>query len=265
MPAGRLSTGEATLVVARRESVSLWRGGRGMKLLFLYSLFLSVMAFLAATDSQLSLLSQRDTTILGGEISAAIGGLLTLIVAADAFSGEKERATLEAVLATPVPRQSLAMGKVAAALSMWAATYVVTLPYLWMLGASSGVFLDAALLDLVAGVALAAGLAGVGVTISSVARTNRTSLSLNLLAFLAFAAPALMPVTTLRGWFGQALNHLNPLLAMLQLETGILTKNEPWGDVAVYFVPLVAVAILGLALARFAVPRRTRFFGGGFA
>lgn len=49
-------------------------------------------------------------------MSAAVGGPLALLVAADAISGEGERGTLETLLLTPIA-QAAVLGELAAAVS----------------------------------------------------------------------------------------------------------------------------------------------------
>ena len=45
------------------------------------------------------------------QVAVAVGSLLTLVVAADGVSGERERGTLESLLLTPVSRRGLLLGK----------------------------------------------------------------------------------------------------------------------------------------------------------
>jgi hypothetical protein len=109
------------LVVADRELRDLWLAGRGLPLMFVYALLLSVTSYLVATNQALNFLEQREAASLTLQVAVAVGALLVLLGAADAVSGERERGTLESLLLSPAPRRALVAGKALAALSLWAA------------------------------------------------------------------------------------------------------------------------------------------------
>jgi ABC-2 type transport system permease protein len=71
---------------------------------------------------------------------------MTLVVSADAVSGERERGTLESLLLTPVSRRAIVVGKLVAALSLWLGAIVVSVPYVWVLGRGVAVVGQALLL-----------------------------------------------------------------------------------------------------------------------
>ena len=107
------------VVVAGQELRDLWLGGRGLVLSFAFSLLLSVISYLVATNRALNFLEQRESVNLTLQVAIAVGALLALLTAADAVSGERERGTLESLLVTPVSRLEIALGKLLAALSLW--------------------------------------------------------------------------------------------------------------------------------------------------
>ena len=88
-----------------------------------FSLLLSVIAYLVATNTDLNFLEQRESVSLTLQVATAVGALLALLVAGDAISGERERGTLETLLLTPAPRRQIATGKLLAALSLWLAAF----------------------------------------------------------------------------------------------------------------------------------------------
>src|SRR5437764_1579858 len=105
-------------IVGAQEARDLWLGGRGLALSLAFSLLLSVLAYLVATNRALNFLEQRETVNLTLQVAVAVGGLLALLAAADAVSGERERRTLESLLLTPVSLRALVIGKLLAALSL---------------------------------------------------------------------------------------------------------------------------------------------------
>ena len=139
----RSSAAGDTGVVAGQELRDLWLAGRGLPLMVAFSLLLSVITYLGATNQSLNFLERRETVNLTVQVAVAVGALLAMVVAGDAISGERERGTLESLLLAPVSRRGLAAGKLLAALSLWLAALVVTGPYLWFLARGVGAFTDA--------------------------------------------------------------------------------------------------------------------------
>jgi ABC-2 type transport system permease protein len=153
-------------VVAEQECRDLWVGGRGPLLLFAFSVLLSGVTYLGATNQVLNFLEQREAVNLTLQIAVAVGVLVTLVVSADAVSGERERGTLESLLLTPVSRRGIVMGKLVATLSLWFAAFLVSVPYVWVLGRGVSIVVQALLLGLLVGTLLAVALAALGLLIS---------------------------------------------------------------------------------------------------
>ena len=82
------------LVVAEQECRDLWASGRGLILLFLFSVLVSAVAYLTSTNLALNFLEQRESVNLVLQFAVAVGVLATLVVSADGISGERERGTL---------------------------------------------------------------------------------------------------------------------------------------------------------------------------
>jgi ABC-2 type transport system permease protein len=253
----------AWIVVAGQELRDLWLGGRGLVLSFAFSLLLSVIAYLVATNRALNFLEQRESVNLTLQVAIAVGALLALLAAADTVSGERERGTLESLLVTPVSRFEITLGKLLAALSLWLAALVITVPYVWFLGRGVGLVGDALASGLVVGTFLAIFLASFGVLISVFASSNRVSLSLSLLVLLALFVPTQLPTSAQQGWAGDLLLRLNPMTAGEHYVGKIVTNGHAWSqDVSWLVSPLVAAAVFAAA-ALVAGARFTGLRGGG--
>src|SRR3990172_8626342 len=124
--------GTAWAVVGEQELRGLWLGGRGLLLSFGFSLLLSVIAYLAATNTALNFLAQRESVSLLVQVAIAVGSLLALLAAADTFSGERERGTLESLLLTPASRLQLTGGELLAAPSPSLPAVGGTNPHIWV-------------------------------------------------------------------------------------------------------------------------------------
>jgi ABC-2 type transport system permease protein len=251
----------AWMVVAWRELRDLWLAGRGLPLLLAYALLLSVTSYLVAANQALNFLEQRETVSLTLQVAVAVGAILVLLGAADSVSGERERGTLESLLLSPAPRRALIIGKAVAALSLWAAAWVVSVPYIWYLGRGVGVVGVAVASSLVVGSLLALFLAGYGLVISTVVRSNRLSLSVSLFALLALYAPTQMPTAVQNSWIGELLLRVDPFTAGLRyLGRLILNGHSPGQDAGWLIGPVVA-AVVAAALA-LTVADRVTLHGG---
>ena len=235
-------------VVLRRELRDLWSGGRGLVLCFAFSLLVGAIAYLTATNRALNFLEQRESVNLTLQVAIAVGALLALLVGADAVSGERERSTLETLLLTPVRRHEIAIGKLLAALSLWLAAYLITVPYVWFLGRGVGIVGDALLTGLVVGTLLAVSLAAFGLIVSIFSSSNRVALSDSLFALLALFAPTQLPSNAQRGWAGELLVRIDPVTAGLHYVGRIVTTGHAWNeDVSWLLSPLVSALVLAVA------------------
>jgi ABC-2 type transport system permease protein len=236
-------------VVAEQELRDLWLGGRGLLLSVAFSALLSIIAYLTATNQALNFLEQRESVNLTLQVAIAVGSLLALLAAADAVSGERERSTLETLLLAPVSRLDITIGKLVAALSLWIAAFVITVPYVWFLGRGVGLVGDALLLGLGIGTVLAIFLASVGMIISVFAGSNRVSLSLSLFLLLAIFTPTQLPSSAQKGWAGEFLLRVNPMTAGEHYVGKIVVNDHTWSEDASWLIsPLIAAAVF-LALA----------------
>src|SRR2546421_542606 len=77
--AQRATVRRGWLVVVEQELRDLWLGGRGLVLGLAFSLLMSVIAYLVATNKALNFLEQREAVNLALQVALAVGALLTLL------------------------------------------------------------------------------------------------------------------------------------------------------------------------------------------
>ncbi|HKN53037.1 MAG TPA: ABC transporter permease subunit, partial [Amycolatopsis sp.] len=175
----------STRVVAAQEGRDLWIAGRALLLVFAFSVLLSAITYFTAIDQTLNFLEQKEAVDFTLQIAVGVGVLVTLVVSADGISGERERGTLEALLLTPVARRSIMLGKLVAALSVWLAAFLVTIPYIWVLGNGVSLVTKALVLGLAVGTLVATGLALFGLLVSARCASNKASLAISFFVLLA--------------------------------------------------------------------------------
>jgi ABC-2 type transport system permease protein len=250
-------------VVATQESRDLWLSGRGPLLLFAFSVLLSIFTYLAATNQAINFLEQREAVDLTLQIAIAVGVLVTLLVSADAISGERERGTLESLLLTPVSRRAIVLGKLVAALSLWFAAFVVSVPYVWVLGRGVSIVRPALLLGLGVGTLLAVGLAALGLLVSALTSSNKLSLSISFFLLLAFFAPSQLPGGLPKGWFGDVLGKINPVGSGLHYSTAVLVNGHGWTRDLSYLISPLVLAVLASAALLILSERIVHLTAGG--
>src|SRR6478672_11403331 len=245
-PSGTGSAG----AVAEQELRDLWLSGRGVAMMLAYTVLLSIITYLVASNQELNFLEQREAVSLTLQLAVAVGGLLVVLVAADALSGERERGTLESLLLTPSPRRSIIVGKGVAAVSLWLAAFALAMPYIWWIGRDVGTFGTAVVGGLVVGTLLALALTGIGLLITSFSQSNGLSLALSFVVLLALYAPHQMPAEATRGWAGELVQRLDPFSSgLLYLERLIVNDHSLTQDASLLVVPaLCAVVLPALAL-----------------
>ena len=234
------------LIVLEQGVRDLWLGGRGLVLLIAFSLLLSIISYLVATNEELNLLDQKDTVNLVVQAALAVGIALSLLLSADAVSGERERETLETLLLTPVPRREIAVGKLLTALTVWPAVMAVTVPYLWVLRAGSELFVDAVVAAVIVGMLLAIAFSSLGLVVSMFSNSNRLSLAVSFFVFVALVIPTQLP---LKGWLGETLIRINPMTAGARFIDRLIVNNHTFGQEWTWLLTPVLAALLGASIA----------------
>lgn len=236
-------------VVAGQEFRDLWFGTRGLTLILAYSVVLSLLAFLIAGNTEVNFLDAREAISLFTQVTLGLGTLAALIISADAISGERERGTLEHLLLTGVGRRDLVVGKFLAALTAWVAALGVALPYILVLSWGQRIAVDAALVLVIAGSLVAVSLTGLGLAVSSVARTNRASFMIAFVVLLALSAPSQLPPAAIRGSLGDFLIFANPVAASLKLAGVVIVEQLTWASQWKLLIAPAAASVILTAVA----------------
>lgn len=254
-PDQSLTTPHGWAIVAAQELRDLWLSSRGLLVLLGYTVLLSGMSYLAASDAQLNLLDARESVNIIVQLAIALGSLAALIISADAISGERERGTLEVLLVTPIRRRDLAVGKLLAASTMWLAAIAITTPYIFALAQGTRVVADALLILIVVGALVAAALTALGIVVSTLAASNRASLATAVVVLLALAAPSQLPAVSAQGPLGWILLRGNPVSAGLHLASKVLVAGDNW---SAHWTLLLAPAIAAVVLTAAAILSASR-------
>lgn len=216
--------------VALEEIRERWIRGWWMWIAFGISLILGVVAVGMAYTAQINLLDAREGMNILVRVSLGAALVLMLFTAADSVSGERERSTLESLLLTPLDRRSLVFGKLLAAWFLWLVVFLLSVPYLWVLGSGLGMRTGGIGAALVVGVLLAA-LAGAWATMFSLRSSSNVSSFMGTLAtVLALAVPAQIPGRFMEGPIGKAVRVTDPITAALEFLDRVLVGGAPFAS-----------------------------------
>jgi ABC-type Na+ efflux pump permease subunit len=213
-------------VVCVRELEDLWIGGKGPVLLLLYCTLVGGASLLQVVLSETDLIPPKELIYSTLMLCLTFGVLMNLVLGADSISGERERATLEALLVTPASRSQLVFGKFLAALSPWPVAFAVTAPYLAVLAQGDPSLPLALIWGGLVGTLLAATFTGLGVLVSLWSNANKTSLFVSLTTYLLFYLPTQLPSGAQTGIMGRFLKRINPMESVGHWLEKIIVNNR---------------------------------------
>ena len=234
-------------LVLTRELADLWIGGKALVLILVYSILLGSMAYIASINAALNLISSKEAVsdLLWNAI--AVTTFLGLIIGADSLSGERDRATLELLLLTPVSRRHIIVAKLLAGVSTWPAAYIVAIPYLYVLAQGNNVLGPALLWGAITGTVLVVGYTGMGMLISFWSSSNKVSYFVSLGIYALLLIPAELPGDTVE-FVGQFLQWVNPMAATNRFLSKYLVDFGTVSEYSVWLLSSVALAGLSVVL-----------------
>ena len=222
-------------VILSWELKELWIGGKALILIILFSILLSIMSWLLATNSELNLIPRKEMIFLTLQATIAVGLFISLIIGADSISGERERVTFEGLLLTPASRRQIILGKFFAAISGWPVAFAITIPYLILLSQSNAkIVLNSLLWSFTVGSILILGFTGFAMLVSIGTNSNRTSLFVSLAIYILCLLPTQFPGPAQAGLAGQFIKKINPMEATNQFLEKVIVNNRTPQEMAIW-------------------------------
>jgi ABC-type transport system involved in multi-copper enzyme maturation permease subunit len=247
--------------VFTRELRDLWIGGKALYLMLIYTVLLGGYAFSLASNVEVQLVRLNEMILEMVKAAIAVCLLISMVIAADSISGERERRTLEGLLLTPATRRQIVFGKLLAAVSPFPVALAVSVPYWLVLAKGDPVFGAAVLWTLVLGSALVPALAAIGLLVSIACNTTKASMlvCLGLYLPMLMAAEIFRPgkvMTAAEAAKGLVLQTINPLAAVHGFLSQTLVFHAPFSQESARLLPLaVFVAVAVVLVFGFASPR----------
>ncbi|MGH7614703.1 MAG: ABC transporter permease subunit, partial [Gemmatimonadales bacterium] len=174
-----------------------------------------------------------------------VGVFMGLIIGSDALSGERERATLEALLLTPASRRQIVVGKFLAAISPWPVAMAIAIPYLRVLSQGDEVFGLGVRWGAMLGTILALAFTALGMVVSFWCFNNKTSMFMSLVIYLLFLLPTQFSGHAQGGFMGLLFQKSNPLAAPRVFLASILVNNRTLEEMRSWLLsPLLFAAVV---------------------
>lgn len=236
----------AAWVVFWMELQELWVGGKALVLMVVFCILQGGLTYFMIDDFDPT--PPKEMVYFTLETAIAVGLFMSLIIAADSVSGERERLTLEGLLLTPPSRRQLVLGKFLAACSPWPVALVITVPYLAVLSQGDEVFWPAIFWGAIMGTLLATAFAGLGLVLSIWSNSNKTSLFVSLVIYLAFLIPTQLPGGAQAGGMGRLFKRVNPMESNGHFLEKVLVNNRTFAEFWPWLWSPVVFAILVFAL-----------------
>lgn len=231
-------------LVFKRELSELWMGGKAPILLLIYCVLLGILAYVLASNSELSLIPPQEMVYETLKAAIAVGLFISMIIGADSISGERERSTLEGLLLTPTSRRQIVIGKFLAGISPWPIALAITIPYMYVISQGDAVFDHAVPWGILLGTVLAPAFTGMGMLTSFWSNSNKTSLFAGLGLYVLFLIPTQLPGRAQTGVMGSLLQQVNPIAAVNHFLSKILVNNRTVGEWWPFLISPVVFALL---------------------
>lgn len=235
-------------IVFQKEVQELWVSGKALTLLLIFSIIIGVETWVFASNSELSLMPPKEMVFETLQAALSISLIVSLIVGADSISGERERATLEALLLTPTSRRQIVLGKFLGALTVWPAMLLITIPFMYVLSQGDEVFVAAVGWGAAIGTLLAVGFVAAGMFVSFWCNSNKTSYFVSLGIYLVALIPSQLPGRAQVAMAGRLLQRSSPIAGALQALEKMLVNNRTIGEYWNFLISPMLLAVVMLAL-----------------
>jgi ABC-type transport system involved in multi-copper enzyme maturation permease subunit len=199
---------------------------KGFLWYILASGILSILSYLFLTNSELSLLDQGQMLYMIMNLITALGVLIGLVFGADSFAGEIERGTIEALFLSPANKTEIAMGKLGAVLTNWGIIFIISLPYLLIVGKSGQSLLVGIVYLAILGTLLVITFSALSMGLSARIKSVKNSMIIVLFIFLLAGSPIFLSSAQRGTWFGMILDLINPFADAMNTFDSVVIDSQ---------------------------------------
>jgi ABC-type transport system involved in multi-copper enzyme maturation permease subunit len=199
---------------------------RGILLLVVTTVILSMFSILLVSNTELSLLDNAQAVYMMSGIVITMASLVAIIRGSDGFAGERDRKTLEILMLTPATGQELAFTKLMGILFSWLILLVLSIPYLWAIGNLGQNLWPCIKYLSIVGTLLVLIFGGLALILSARMKSFKNVLLVNLIVFLLSGSPILLGPSLRQTAVGQVIDLINPLANALNTLDSVVIDGQ---------------------------------------
>lgn len=233
------------------SAVLTWRGA---VLLGTQFLVMSTLGLLSIWLPDLTLLGRAGLLWVLFQVATLLSVALSAMAGALSIAGERDQATLESLLLTPVPSGRLLYAKWVAGAGVGALGLLLSLPYLLVLGVAQGIGLGSAIGALLLALLLMVGYTGITVAISALGGKTLGVLTITLGAIALLEGPGLLAPNLPVGRLANALGQISPANRVFHIANLVLTQGSLTGLTGSW-IALGVFLLVALLAMRYAAGR----------
>lgn len=215
----------------------------------LISILLSILSYLFLTNIELSVLDQRVMVFYMIEVVLALSILRAIVYGSDSFAGEIERGTMEILLLTPLKKTSIAFGKFIASIVNWLILFVISIPYIFLVGTGiQSIFSGIAYLFFL-GTLLVIIFTSFSMILSVKLKSVKTALIISILVFFLLGITMIIPGLFKQSYLGHFVDIINPVSAAVSTFDSVVVDNEGFSVQLVRLAVILIYSILTILLS----------------
>lgn len=222
---------------------------KSMLWLVIASLAFSLTSYLLLTNKELSLLDQTELMWLLSKVIVGIAILVTALDAASILTIEFDKETAENLFLAPITFSELLVGKFFAVMTLWGAVYLVSVPYIVVTTAGSGLTLAFLAHVALLGTIVISAFTLLTFAFSLLFRTGKNTITTALITLIALGIPATFTTTLKNDPVSQLIAHINPIDAVFSSLDNVLVDYhtslvENWK----FLLPLVVFLLFAFGV-----------------
>lgn len=230
----------------KKELKENFYASKGMWWLLATALFFSALCVLVVNIRELSFLAQTETVQYAAKIGIFLCAMITMVLGSATFVAEREESTLESLMLAPISKMQISISKLAGVLVMGLLIYLVSLPYIVVLGLGTGLVLRSLLFMVVIGTLLLVAYGCISIGLSILIPSSKASILISLILLIVSAVPAFMSGILKVSAFGKLINQISPISNTFKLMEAMIVERQGISYMVQFFVPIVGFALAGI-------------------
>jgi ABC-type transport system involved in cytochrome c biogenesis permease component len=216
-----------TLRMAAKEAKEKLCDARGSMWAVICAIVLTLTSSdLMFADKELSLLGRSENLYIVTSVAVGLGLLVAGLFAADRGVIVEKRMALDETMRTPTKRGALLLTRVLSAMAMWLLIFVISAPYIVVVGFGTGVTWVALTYTLVLGTLCVGAFTTLIVGLVAQSRSGRGATLVFSATFATLTVPTFLGTTSRNSLLGDTYNVLSPFAqTRISLASAIVDKE----------------------------------------